>query len=136
MLSGVPSSASRSNSSVRISASARVRSALASASRFSRFSSLRWTLALSSRYCGRAASTRAGRAGAGVVEDGVVSPRVIYGSLTQRIPRNARRFSGSARTSSRSPRSWRVKLPNWVASSDWLVRTSGTPEFSAVDTVR
>ena len=39
MLSGVPSSAINSNSSVRISASARERSAEASASRFRRFSS-------------------------------------------------------------------------------------------------
>src|SRR5262245_2631233 len=61
MLSGVPSSAIRSNSSVRISASARCRSADASASRLSRLSSLRWTFALSSRYCGRGASTRGGR---------------------------------------------------------------------------
>src|SRR5688572_8079365 len=67
MLSGVDSSAIRSNSSVRISASARARSAFASASRFRRLRSLRWTLALSSRYCGRGASGRGVRAAGGTV---------------------------------------------------------------------
>src|SRR5262245_13498579 len=52
-LSGAPSSDSSSCSSVRISLSARERSAWASASRLSRFSSLRWMLARSSRYCCR-----------------------------------------------------------------------------------
>ncbi len=51
-LSGMFSSARISPTSARISPSARDRSAWASASRFSRLSSLRWTFALSSTYCG------------------------------------------------------------------------------------
>ena len=31
---------------------------------------------------------------------------------------------------------WRVKLPNCAAISEWFVSASGTPELSAVDTVR
>src|SRR3954462_18532 len=50
MLSGMPSSEINSNSSVRISASARGRSAEASASRLRRLSGLRWTFPFSSRY--------------------------------------------------------------------------------------
>ena len=39
-------------------------------------------------------------------------------------------------TSSWTPRSCRVKLPNCDASSELFVSASGTPEFSAVETVR
>ena len=54
--SGMPASAINDAASDRISASARSRSADASASRFRRASSLRWILALRSRYCTRRAS--------------------------------------------------------------------------------
>ena len=63
MVSGWLSSLSNSNSSVRMSPSARARSTEASASRFSRFSSFRWTFAFSWMYCGRGGSWRAGRPG-------------------------------------------------------------------------
>ena len=72
----MPSSPSSSLTSVRISLSARARSACASASRFRRLSSFRCTFALSSTYCARGACGRAPAPGApgAIVDAGAATP--------------------------------------------------------------
>ena len=92
-LSGVPSSASSSPSSVRISLSARARSDCASASRFRRLSSFRCTPAFSSRYCWRGGCGR--RLGDG--SDGAGATLFMDGYQTEAMPAVRRSRPGSLR---------------------------------------
>ena len=144
-LSGVLSSASSSPTSVRISLSARARSACASASRFRRLSSFRWTFAFSSTYCGArgglrraAGDRRRGRRRTGWRGwrcDQMLMAGYQMDAMRSRPSRLLLR-RGWRRRARRSDRArCRVNWSNCVAMSELPASASGTPELSAVDTV-
>ena len=63
------------------------------------------------------------------------SDRLMIGRPVSRMPRNARRFSGSF-TSTVGAEQLTREAVELAAISELLVSVSGTPEFSAVDTAR